>query len=224
METSSLRIASYNIHQGFGLDFRMKTERIGEVLQALNADLIGLQEVYQPQAVTLAAQLGYSFHMVGTEERRRGMYGNAILSRQEPLGVRRFSLAQEGKEPRAGVWVTFSLGGQRVHFLNVHLGLSEKERAAQASHLISKVLPIEVGPKILVGDLNEWRDREATALLASAFSFSNAPKTFPAFLPLIKLDRLYWDAPLQSKSIEVWRKNQASFASDHAPLVAEFTI
>ena len=224
MQTSSLRVASYNIHQGFGLDLRMKTERIGEVLRALDADLIGLQEVYHPQAAALAAQLGYSFQMVSTEERRRGRYGNVILSRREPQEVRRFSLAQTNKEPRAGIWVTVLVGGQRVHFLNVHLGLSERERAAQAAHLISKVLPQDTGPKILVGDLNEWRDREATQLLTSAFSFSSAPKTFPAFLPFIKLDRLYWDAPLQNTAVTVWRKNQASIASDHAPLVADFTL
>jgi endonuclease/exonuclease/phosphatase family metal-dependent hydrolase len=224
MQTTSFKVASYNIHQGFGLDLRMKTERIGAVLQEINADLIGLQEVYESQATSLAAKLGYSAHLVSTEERRRGMYGNVILSRQEPLQIRRFSLAQIGKEPRAGIWATFAFGGQRMHFLNIHLGLSEKERAAQAAHLISNILPIEAGPKILVGDLNEWRDREATTRLAEAFSFSSAPKTFPAFLPFIKLDRLYWDAPLQNNSVVVWRRNQATIASDHAPLVAEFTL
>jgi endonuclease/exonuclease/phosphatase family metal-dependent hydrolase len=219
----TFRIASYNIHQGFGLDLRMQTSRIGEVLQELNADLIGLQEVYQPQAEELAAQLGYSFEMVGTEQRRRGLYGNVILSRAPLSQVRRFSLAQSNKEPRAGIWGSFSFGGQAVHFVNVHLGLSEKERAEQARQ-IQRVLSQEVGPKILVGDTNEWRDKDAARILSSAFTHTLAPKTFPAFLPLVRLDRIFFDAPLRNVSTTVWKSSKAKIASDHAPVIADFSL
>jgi len=40
-----LRVASYNIHCGIGRDRRFDEERIFEVLQEIDADVVALQEV-----------------------------------------------------------------------------------------------------------------------------------------------------------------------------------
>jgi endonuclease/exonuclease/phosphatase family metal-dependent hydrolase len=42
------RIATYNIHKGRGLDGGIRIERIGRVLEELNADIVALQEVVSP--------------------------------------------------------------------------------------------------------------------------------------------------------------------------------
>lgn len=42
---SKLRIATYNIHKCVGIDRRYSPERIAEVLEEIDADVIALQEV-----------------------------------------------------------------------------------------------------------------------------------------------------------------------------------
>ena len=40
-----VRIATYNIHKGRGLDGRIRIERIARVLGEIHADIVSLQEV-----------------------------------------------------------------------------------------------------------------------------------------------------------------------------------
>ena len=40
-----IKVASYNIHKGIGLDRRRNPERVVEVLREINADVIALQEI-----------------------------------------------------------------------------------------------------------------------------------------------------------------------------------
>ncbi len=44
-DKQQLRIATYNVHKCRGMDRRTSPERIGRILQSLDADVIGLQEV-----------------------------------------------------------------------------------------------------------------------------------------------------------------------------------
>src|SRR5262249_17942070 len=48
--------------------------------------------------------------------------------------------------------------GRTLHILNVHLGLRQRERATQVQWLVERhILGNErPGPRIVVGDLNEW--------------------------------------------------------------------
>lgn len=44
-ETIPLRVLSYNIHHGEGVDGKFDLERIAKVIQSVNPDLVALQEV-----------------------------------------------------------------------------------------------------------------------------------------------------------------------------------
>ena len=72
-----LRIVTYNIHRGRGLDRRTRPERIAEVLQALDADVIALQEVIGPgrtsagHAEIIGAALGMGWIMGPVRELRQ---------------------------------------------------------------------------------------------------------------------------------------------------------
>src|SRR6185436_15318499 len=85
----SFRVATYNIHKARGMDGRTRIERILKVLQAVDADVIALQEVINHdgrtpedhQACYLADHLGYSFTMGETRRHREAAYGNVTLSR-----------------------------------------------------------------------------------------------------------------------------------------------
>lgn len=90
-----LRIATWNLHHGVGLDRRLDLGRIARVLRGFGADVIALQEVDarwgrrsgdEDQAARLAERLGMDHLMVPARTRERrdasaGIFGNALLTR-----------------------------------------------------------------------------------------------------------------------------------------------
>ena len=63
------------------------------------------------------------------------------------------------------------------------------------------------------------------SLSGRTHSKSSSPvKTFPAFLPLRPLDRIYFRGPLAADHCFVSRTHAARRASDHLPLVADFIL
>lgn len=125
-----LRIVTWNLHHGVGMDRRLDLERIARVLRGIDADVIALQEVDarwgrrsgdEDQAARLAELLGMDHLMVPARTRGRrdasaGSFGNALLSRLPVLGSRVDPLppwdAPGGwPEPRALGRVRVPLGG-----------------------------------------------------------------------------------------------------------------
>src|ERR1043165_3539116 len=95
------RIATFNIHKGRGLDGRTRVERIGRVLDQIDADVIALQEVVSRegasvedhQASFLAERLGYVYAIGETRKHQGGVYGNVTLSRFDFAMVRHMDLS-----------------------------------------------------------------------------------------------------------------------------------
>ncbi|MGH7399518.1 MAG: endonuclease/exonuclease/phosphatase family protein, partial [Candidatus Rokuibacteriota bacterium] len=151
-------VASYNIHKCAGLDRRVNLDRIADVLEEIDADLVGLQEVYRPQALSLAGRLGVQVAMGPTRERNGLPYGNAVLTRLAIRGSRVFDLSRPDREPRGGIRLDLAMADGLLHVFNVHFGLRIRERAEQVRMLVREhILHDELtGPRIVVGDLNEW--------------------------------------------------------------------
>ena len=105
-------MATYNIHRGRGLDGRTSLGRIGDVLRQIDADVIGVQEIYQAQAEHLAQDLGMQLVTGITDHRPDGAYGNAILTRLRLLGVATFDLSVSGARGarRRSAWTWASTG------------------------------------------------------------------------------------------------------------------
>ncbi len=233
----TLRVATYNIHKCRGLDGRVDTDRIAAVLKPLKADIIALQEVVGPslktagQDETLALRLKM-LHLLAPAHTYRGrLYGNAILSRLPVSMHTTFDLTQSGREPRLCQRVDVNLDGHTIHLYNVHLGTSAAERTRQAKKLLSCIADENVhGPKIVVGDFNEWKKGPATGYLNERLkSIDLMPhlawrKTYPGMLPIFNLDHLYYSGHVEIKSLYVPRRWQALIASDHLPMLAELQI
>jgi endonuclease/exonuclease/phosphatase family metal-dependent hydrolase len=47
-------------------------------------------------------------------------------------------------------------------------------------------------------------------------------RTYPAFMPVMHLDHIYYDGPLELRGLRLHRTRKAIVASDHLPLVADF--
>ena len=73
---------------------------------------------------------------------------------------------------------------------------------------------------LLMGDLNEWRGRSG-AIRAFDRRLGPSPpqRTFPSWMPVLALDRIYADGPAVLRDYPVYRTPLARLASDHLPLV-----
>jgi len=120
-----------------------------------------------------------------------------------------------------------------MHVFNVHLGTGFLERRQQARKLLSPdILHHEElrGPKIVAGDFNEWTRGLASRLMGSTFQSVDLKKllryrrTYPGVMPLLHLDHVYFDDRFQLQSFRLHRTREALIASDHLPIVADFSV
>jgi len=230
-----LTVASYNIHRGTGLDGRLDLDRIARVIAEVAPDVIGLQEVVRgtgsrgaDHAGYLAARLGMRLIMGVTRADRHGAYGNAVLTRLPVLASTGFDLSRGRREPRGGLRVDVDAQGRLLHVFNCHLGLGVRERAEQVE-LLLRVLRAPAGlggPRMLMGDFNEWYRGPVAHRLRLEFASSRRRtwRTHPALFPLFRLDRIYWDAELEAEAFRVHRSRLSRVASDHLPVVARLRV
>ncbi len=219
-------IASYNIHKGEGIDRRIDIARIGLVLKEIDADLVGIQEVYLPQAEALARSLGMHVAMGATRVHAGVPYGNAVFTRFAIQSSYTFDLTRPTRQPRGGIRLDLLVGGRTLHLFNVHFGLKIRERAEQVEALVrEQVLNLElVGPRVVMGDLNEWFPGPVGRTLRRELHGPRIRRTHPAPLPLFPLDRIYWDRDLHAEGFHVHRSRLARVASDHLPVVARLRL
>ncbi len=237
----TFRIATYNIHKARGLDGRKSVERIARVLEKVNPDIVALQEVVNHegasiedhQASFLAERLGRRFAIGQTRKHRGGVYGNVTLSRWDFELVRQIDLTVSGREERGVLRTDICIGQHRVHIFNVHLGTARRERGKQAIRFMDLDLlrAVDVsGPRIVLGDFNDWTHGLVTHTLSAEFHFSNLaehlPRTrsYPGIMPLLHLDHIYCDRRLRIAGAQFHRDRLALIASDHLPLIADLRI
>lgn len=221
-----LRVATYNIHRGRGLDGRVSLRRIAEVLRQVDADVIGIQEIYEAQADRLARDLGMQLVTGVTVHRSGGACGNAVLTRLPLHGVATFDLSVRTREARGGIRVDLGFHDQTLHIFNVHLGLRGHERAKQVKWLVERHILWDdrTGPRIVIGDLNEWFPGRVGRVLRREFTSLRLRRTHPALLPLWPLDRIYWDHAVRGDALRVHWTRLSRVASDHLPLIATLRI
>jgi len=221
-----LTVASYNIHKAEGIDRRVDLSRIALVLKEIDADLVGVQEVYRPQAEALAGSLDMRMVMGATRFHAGLPYGNAVFTRLAIQASYTFDLTRPTRQPRGGMRLDLLVAGRMLHLFNVHFGLKIRERVEQVEALVrEQILNVElVGPRVLMGDLNEWFPGPVGRALRRELHGPRIRRTHPAPLPLFPLDRIYWDRDLHSVGFHVHRSRLARVASDHLPVVARLQV
>ncbi|HEY1430677.1 MAG TPA: endonuclease/exonuclease/phosphatase family protein [Stellaceae bacterium] len=230
----SVRLVTYNIHTCVGVDGRYDPGRIAAVLREIDADIACLQEVdarrrterHADQWAYLGEATGCRV-ILGTGIRDQcGRFGNAILTRFPVLTARSIDLAVAGYEPRGAIDADLLFGDRVLRVIATHFGLRAGERRLQANRLMA-ALAANVPPHrreadvvLLMGDLNEWRGRSgAIRAFDRRLGPSAAERTFPSWMPVLALDRIYADGPAALREVGVYRSPLARLASDHLPLV-----
>jgi endonuclease/exonuclease/phosphatase family metal-dependent hydrolase len=232
-----LRIVTYNIHRCRGLDRRTRPERIAEVLASLDADVIAMQEVVGSgasspgQAALIGAYLGMGWVMASARELRGHQFGNVVLSRHPIREHAQHDLSWKSCEPRCSQRVAIDVGDGLLQIFNVHLGTALLERRYQAVRLAGWVHDRRVsGPKLVLGDFNEWSRGIAEDLLAQRlnsidlYPHLRRRRTYPGFFPILHLDHIYFEGNVEVRKIDLPRTRLAMVASDHLPLVADLRI
>ena len=231
---SSLRVVTYNIHTCVGVDRRYDPGRISMVLREIDADIACLQEVdarrrserHADQWAYLGAATGCRV-VTGTGVRQpRGRFGNAILTRFPVLAAQLIDLTVVGYGPRGAIDADVLVGERVLRVIATHFGLHAPERRQQAHRLMAALgEPISANRReahavLLMGDLNEWRVRGGVIrALDRHLGPSAAPRTFPSWMPVLALDRIYADGRAILRDVGVYRSPLARLASDHLPLV-----
>jgi len=237
-----VRVATYNTHKCRGIDGRIRPERVLEVLREIDADIVALQEVWcregrrrsDDQARYIAEELGMHAELGETRRYRGGPYGNLLLSRLPIHHARNHDLSVDGREQRGCLRTDIRLSDDSVlHLFNVHLGTGHFERRYQARELFRRQVftdPELPGCKIILGDFNEWTRGLPSKFLSDHFESANSrmqaghTRTFPGLLPMLPLDYIYFDRGMRLQGVAIHRTRMALVASDHLPLVAEFSL
>jgi endonuclease/exonuclease/phosphatase family metal-dependent hydrolase len=233
-EAPPLRVVTYNIHTCVGVDRRYDPSRIVAVLREIDADIACLQEVdarrgterHADQWLYLGEATGYQVILGAGIRDHRSRFGNAILTRFPVLTASSIDLTVAGYEPRGAIDADIVIGRRVLRVIATHFGLRAGERRLQANRLMAalgetpKSNRREADAVLLMGDLNEWRGRSgAIRAFDRRLGPSAAERTFPSWMPMLALDRIYADGPAVLRDVAVFRSPLARLASDHLPLV-----
>ncbi|WP_437890880.1 endonuclease/exonuclease/phosphatase family protein [Phytobacter sp. V91] len=245
----SLKVLTINTHKGFTtFNRRFILPELREAVRTVSADIVCLQEVmgahqvhplhvenwpdtphYEFLADTMWSDYAYGRNAVYPE----GHHGNAVLPRFPIEYFENRDVSVGGSEKRGLLYCRIVPPeiNHPLHVICVHLGLREAHRHAQLTMLAQWVntLP-ENEPVIVAGDFNDWRQRASQPLKVQAGldeiftrAHGRPARTFPAALPLLRLDRIYVKNAQVSAPTALplgnWRH-----LSDHAPLSAEIHL
>ncbi|MEQ1726959.1 MAG: endonuclease/exonuclease/phosphatase family protein, partial [Vicinamibacterales bacterium] len=157
--------------------------------------------------------------------------GNVVLSRFPVTLHNQHDLTYKACEERCMQRVDIDVNGHPLHVYNVHLGTAILERRHQAQRLATIVSDRHVtGPKIVLGDFNEWMRGLTTTMLSARLKsvdlqqFMKRRRHYPGLFPILHLDHIYYDGALEIVHIEVLRNRLSLVASDHLPLIADIRI
>jgi endonuclease/exonuclease/phosphatase family metal-dependent hydrolase len=239
-----LRVATFNIHHGVGLDNVLDLERIAATVESTGADVVGLQEVdvhfgqrsdFVDQASWLADRLGmYAAFGANldfdplTPGAPRRQYGTAILSEHRIRETNNTLLPRPaGGEQRGLLAAQIRVRGLPVRIFNTHLQHdSQVERLAQVA-AIRDVLAGTNESVVVLGDLNATPDSPEIAGLtedlvdAWVTAGVGAGYTFDAATPHARIDYVMSSGDVVARTAAVVT---TADASDHLPVVVDLGL
>ena len=225
----TLRLTSYNIHHGAGLDGKIDHARQAKILRKAHADVAAIQEV---DSVTKRNGGLYSLEEIGRKAKmfstfapaikfQGGKYGIGILSKKKPISVHRIPLPGR-EEPRMLLVAEFK------HYVVActHLSLTDEDRMASIPIIVEEARKW-TKPFILTGDLNDEPGMPFYKEMQKHFLFLNPSydKTFPADAPNICIDHVALFMPTPEATLSFYRTwvGEETF-SDHRPLHAKLGL
>src|SRR2546429_8273543 len=203
----TIRVMTYNIHVGVGMDKKLDLPRIAGVINAQHPDLVGLQEVdrgvERTQRIDEIAEIAkltkmdyaFAFNL----KYQGGQYGVAILSRFPIMATdhRLYKNTREA-ERRGFIRAEVNIDGRVVNFATTHLDYQyEDGRLFEAEQLLAALKDVK-GPLIIVGDFNDIPTGRAYQLMRHKFDDAwinnrgtNEGFSYPADKPAKRIDYIF---------------------------------
>lgn len=232
----TLRVMTYNIHVGVGMDKKLDLQRIADVINRERPDLVGLQEVDRgvrrtegkDEIAELAALTRMEYAFAPNLDYQGGKYGVAILSRF-PIKhtVHRMFENRREAERRGMLLVEVEFDGKPLTFVTTHLDYQfEDGRLFETEQLMRHLSEVK-GPLIVVADLNDVPAGSAYQLMRTKFDdawvVSRAKGdgfSYPADKPVKRIDHIFTGKGVRAKKAWVIQ----TLASDHIPVVADVEL
>lgn len=231
----TLRIMTYNIHVGVGMDKKLNLQRIADVINAANPDLVGLQEVDRgvkrtegkDEIAELAALTQMEYAFAPNLDFQGGKYGVAILSRLPIKSTEHRMFENKREAERRGMLrVEVELGGKRLNFVTTHLDYQYDDGRLFETEQLLKFLENAKGPLIVVADLNDTPAGSAYKLMRTIFDDAWVAGgdgfSFPADKPVKRIDHIFYRVNPGTRAKKSWVIE--TLASDHIPVMAEIEI
>jgi endonuclease/exonuclease/phosphatase family metal-dependent hydrolase len=233
MGAPTFTAVTYNIHSCVGLDNRYDATRVGRVIRETSPDVAGLQEVdrgyWMSRSHEQADRLAELTRMRVVEgpnlRNETGSYGNALLTRWPVTRVARLDLSVRGRERRGALEVHLDVAGIAVQCFVTHLGLRPSERWLQVETMLGLLEERSADVQIVLGDFNEWLGTgRSVRRLIRTLGPAPAPRSYPSWLPLFKLDRIWVRPRALLSSVAAVRTPDSRMASDHVPVRASVRL
>ncbi len=234
----TLRVMTYNIHVGVGMDKKLDLQRIADVINAAKPDLVGLQEVDRgvkrtegkDEIVELAAMTRMEYAFAPNLDYQGGKYGVAILSRFPIKSTEHRMFENKREAERRGMLrVEVEVEGKRLHFATTHLDYQFEDGRLFETEQLLKFLEGVKGPAILVADLNDVPTGSAYKLMRTKFDdawltsrVAGDGFSYPADKPSKRIDHIFYRANARMRAKKSWVIE--TLASDHIPVMAELEI
>jgi endonuclease/exonuclease/phosphatase family metal-dependent hydrolase len=234
-EPLTIRVLSYNIHHGEGIDGKLDLSRIAGVITAVKPDLVALQEVDRhtrrteqlDQPAILSKLTGMKILFEKNIVFQGGDYGNAILSRFPVKAYRNHKLPSHDEGEQRGALEAEILlpGGHGTLILwSTHLDHRpdpiERLASARALEKIVRAKGETVG--LLAGDLNSQLRGQVLPVFLRSWTNSNGLKplpTVPVKEPKRQIDFVFYRPP-QRWRVKSVRVLEEQVASDHRALLS----
>ncbi|MFT7619556.1 MAG: endonuclease/exonuclease/phosphatase family metal-dependent hydrolase [Planctomycetota bacterium] len=162
--TRPIKVMSYNIHYGIGMDKKRDLARIAAVIASADPDVVGLQEIGSKAMADELARLTGMPAIFGPSKSSDKAYGDAILCKHPFKWVGNLSLPTASTSRYQAMAIDVDLSsvygeGSSVRVINTHFDWTDSLGSKKARRDSVKVIEQEFcadfhGPAILTGDLN----------------------------------------------------------------------
>ena len=221
----TLKVMSYNIRNGNGMDKVRSYERIADVILKQAPDVVAVQEVdsmtkrsLQTYVLGEVAKYTRMYDFYGPAiDYSGGKYGIGILSKKKPLRVEKFAMPGR-EEKRALLLAEF----EDYIFCCTHLSLREEDRMSSL-RIIKDIARKQQKPFILAGDMNAEPESDFVKEMKEDFIILNSLKqaTWPAPEPKQTIDYIaMWKATSAGCANVKTEVVNEPVASDHRPLIS----
>ena len=227
VEAQKVRLMSYNVKNGGGLDGIKDITRNGELVRKAQPDVVAVQEVdsctrrnkFYVLGKMAEAAGGYHAYFGPTIPYAGGKYGIGVLTKEPALSVE-FHRLPCPKEPRGMLVVEL----KKYYIISTHLSLKEAQRVESVAIIKDVVSKLKNKPVFIAGDMNARPNsapivafKEFTTLLSDDSKY-----TFPSTNPRICIDYIFG----VNGSFKVLGRKifYESLASDHLPLYVDVKV